>query len=225
MGLERRLQTAVQQPLRAAERRGRPRGEVCGESRRLGLELAVGQHAGDDPEIEGLGGGQHAVRQRQLERRACRPDEPRQEPARRAVGCDADSRVGHHELGRLTGEDEVGRADEADARAGRAALDRGDDRRVEANQRRDRNVQRRRDLTQVVRQRVALLPKVLTSPPPQKPGAAPVRSTDLTAGSSAIASAAASSSRAIVRSMALAASGRFSVRCATASRTSRVMVS
>ena len=86
---------------------------------------------------------EHAVGERELQR-AAQPDQAGQEPARRAVGREPDAGVGHHELRRLPRHDEVGRADEAHARAGRAPLHRGHHRRVAAHEVGDRRVQRRR---------------------------------------------------------------------------------
>ena len=86
---------------------------------------------------------QHPVGERELQR-AAQPDQSGQEPARRAVGGEPDAGVGHHELRRLRGHDEVGGTDEAHAGPGRAPLHRGHDRRVAPHQVGDRDVERTR---------------------------------------------------------------------------------
>ena len=131
-----------------------PLGEPDGERLRLGVHVVVGHDLGDETPVECLVGAEHAVRERELER-AADADEARHEPARRAVGGEPDARVRHHELRGLPRDDEVGRADEAEPRACRAAVDRGDHRRVAPHEQGDRGVQRRDQPADVGRELVA----------------------------------------------------------------------
>ena len=119
--------------------------------------------------------------------RPAQPDDAGQEPARRAVGRQPDAGVGHHELGRPRRHDQVGGQHEAEPGARRAALHRGDDRRVQPDQLLDGRVQVGGDLGQQVGQRGRVLPgrTAPTSPPPQNRAPAPVSSTARTAPSAA----------------------------------------
>ena len=76
------------------------------------------------------------VEQHQLGR-AAQADEPRQRPARAAVGREADRGVGHREARRLGREHDVGGDREAHPAAGRRAAHGADHRRVERGQRLD----------------------------------------------------------------------------------------
>ena len=96
-------------------------------------------------------------------------DETWHEPARRPVGSEPDARVRHHELRRLPGDHEIGRADESEPGARRAAVHRGHHRSVTADQRGDRRVERGNERTDVrgelVAQRLERLDVTATAEP------------------------------------------------------------
>ena len=131
----------MHEPLRRRQRAPRPLRQTGGERFRLGVHVGVGDDLGDEAPVECLVGAEHAVRERELER-AADADEAGHEPARRAVGGEPDARVRHHELRGLPRDDEVRRADEAQPRSCRAAVDRGHHRSVAPHEQRDRGVQR-----------------------------------------------------------------------------------
>ena len=99
-------------------------------------------HPRDEPElVRARRRLQPLVEQHQLGR-AAQADEPRQRPARAAVGREADRGVGHREARRLGGEHEVGGDRDAHPAARRGAADGADHRRVERRQRLDPGVER-----------------------------------------------------------------------------------
>ena len=89
----------------------------CSELRglRLGFggEPVVGDDGGDETPVLRLGRRQHAIGERELDG-AAEADEPREEPARRAVGGEPHAGVRHHELGGFPRHHDVGGPDETD---------------------------------------------------------------------------------------------------------------
>ena len=110
-----------------AERQRRAGRELRGERLRGRQQLVARQHALHETELERLGGSDAARRGGELEGTRV-ADDARQQPGAAAVGHERDVRERHHQHRFLGHVAQVAGQREREARAGRGAVDGGDDR-------------------------------------------------------------------------------------------------
>ena len=139
-----RVHDVAQQPLDAAVRRGRARPRAARASVSASASSASSATTRfTSPSSRAASGSSRSFKQHQL-RRAARADQPRQRPARAAVGREPDRRVGHREPRRLGREHDVAGDRQAHPAARRRAAHGADHRRVERGERLDPGVELRR---------------------------------------------------------------------------------
>ena len=123
--------------------------------RRFG-QFGIRHDLGDDAHVQRLGGRDHRIGEQDRHRPA-QPDQPRQRHGHTGVGRHRDPRRACKEFCGFAGDDDIGSADKAKAAAaGRKALHRGNDRRLQPQQPRHRVLQIGRRLPDIVRQLFAL---------------------------------------------------------------------